>query len=253
MQQRNPLDIIDQELAKQRTVKSPGANKQMFLYLKAGHTALFRPLYELNKCLAMQKHDVYNESLQVASICATEIGQDCLYCFKAESEKNKRLTANYRIYLPIYVYKVVDENNEEVYQEEFDEYGTRTNKPLNGVRILELGSWGKIGYVLRFFRDYMKAAPITSADFSMFHVDPKSGGDKYFKMAERRKIAIDRRIAQITPQMETVREYVLSALPPSVFDDNQAMHYLNTQERIRDSQLETSDDDDLLPSNFTPF
>jgi hypothetical protein len=53
--------------------------------------------------------------------------------------------------------------------------------------------------------------------------------------------------------METVREYVLSALPPSVFDDNQAMHYLNTQERIRDSQLETSDDDDLLPSNFTPF
>lgn len=253
MQSKNPLDIIDQELAKQRTVKSPGANKQMFLYLKAGHTALFRPLYELNKCLAMQKHDVYNEALQVASICATEIGQDCSYCFKAESEKNKRLTANYRIYLPIYIYKVVDEQNEEVHEEVFDEYGARSNKPLNGVRILELGSWGKIGYVLRFFREYMKTAPITGADFSMCHVDPKSGGDKYFKLIERRKIIIDRRIVQIIPQMETIREYVLSALPPSVFDDMTAMHYLNEQERLKEQQPEVPEDDDLLPSNFTPF
>lgn len=252
MNKINPLDIIDQELARQKTVKTP-SSRQMFLYLKQGHTAIIRPLYELNKCLAMQKHDVYNESTQIASICAAEIGQDCFHCFKSESEKNKRLSANYRIYLPIYVYKVVDEDQSEVYYEDTDEYGARTSKPLQGIRILELGSWGKIGYVLRFFRDYMKSAPITGADFIMAHVDPGGGNAKYFKMSERRKIPIDRRISQIIPQMDAIREYILTALPPVVFDDNKAEDYLNTEQRKKDAQLEEPEDNDLLPNDFTPF
>lgn len=239
----NPLEIIDSELAKSRTVKSTG-NRQIFLYLKPGHTALIRPLYELNKCLPLLKHDVYeagNSNMQVTAICASEIEQDCLHCFNSENENNKKLTANYRIYLPIYVYKVVDEQNADVFQEEIDETGQKINRPIQGVKILELGMWGKISQVLQFFREYMKKAPITQADFSLYHID---GATKYFKLTEKRQKEMDSRIKSITPTLDVVKEYILLAYPPAAFTNEHAEKYLETVEE---------EDTDLLPNNFTPL
>lgn len=231
----NPLSIIDTELAK-ASAKSTGSNnkRQVFLYLKVGHTALIRPLYELNNCLALLKHDIYeanDKELQIASICAAEVDQECFFCLKAENEGNKRLLANYRIYLPIFIYNVKDESGSDVYDD--------SGNLLQGVKILELGAFGKIGDVLRFFRTYMKKDPITGSDFSYYHKEDDRNF-KTFELKEMRKKPINPKVQEIIPSLETIKQHVLEAYAPSILDDGKAEEY-----------MAESEVDDLLPTNFT--
>lgn len=240
MQKVNPLEIIDTELAKAQAKTEGKSNKRsVFLYLKPGHTALIRPLYELDKCLALQKHDVYSDELQVAAICAAEQDPtaDCFYCFKSANENNMRLSANYRIYLPIFIYNVTDEAKMIVSDE--------TGNPLQGVKILELGAFGKIGDVLRFFRTYMKTGKITQADFAYYHYHDEKSGYKTFKLKEQRAKEMSPKIKAIIPTLDVIKNHIIEAYTPQILDDTKANEYLN------DAEIEQPEEDELLPTNFT--
>lgn len=249
MNQMNPLDIIDAELKKASSVRHVTNKRPIFLYLKPKQKAFIRPLYTLSESIALKKHDVYNESNPIAAICAQEIDDDCYYCFL--SSNNKRLIANYRIYVPIYIYKVVGEEGNDIYYEEINQTtGIKEQKMLQGIRILELSSFGKTGAILDFFRKFMQQRgnlDITEYDFTYSHVD--NGQAKYFDMTMKRQSPMDTRIRNIIPPVHMIRTSILQSLPPSIFDDKQARDYLEKTEH----PVSKEEIDDNLNLTFTPF
>jgi hypothetical protein len=220
----NALDMIDQELAKaQEAAKARAAAKAqagkppLFLFFKPGHSARIRPLYNLSEALTLAKHDVYNDNpdLKVAAICAKEIGQPCQHCQTAAGG-NKKMTAGMRFYLPVYVYKVVDQDGNTITYNETDENGNKTPKPVQGIRVLELTSFGSIGAILKWFRTYVKDpdnnATITACDFTITQVG--SGQTKTFTVMPKAPKPIDPRLKAIIPPLDKVRARILETLPP---------------------------------------
>ncbi|GCE17568.1 hypothetical protein [Dictyobacter kobayashii] len=212
----NPLELIDAELSK---ASAPRVSKRpVFLFFKENHKALIRPLATLQQCLVFQKHNRFDQEPErrVNAICAAEVGAACVHC--AAMAQEKKLAPSMYFYLPIYVYGVVDQKTgEKVCYKEKNEVGEEVEKPLQGVRVLELTSFGTIGAVLKFFREFMKDgenAAITEHDFSITQLG--TGQGKTFVVMPKIARPLDSKIQQMTPTAERLRERLLEALPPAV-------------------------------------
>ena len=214
----NALDLIDQELAKAAAPKS--SNKRpIFLFLKENHKALVRPLYDLTDALVLSKHSKWNDDPQhrVNAICAKEEGNDCKFCGMVGDDK--KMAAQYHFYLPVYVYSVVDQSTgQKVTYKEKQEDGSEAERPVQGVRVLELTSFGTIGAVLKFFREYIKEeeAPLTSCDFSISQVG--AGQKKSFVCMPKAPKLMAPQIKELIPTPERLRERLLDACQPVIAD-----------------------------------
>lgn len=214
----NSLDLIDAELQKAAAPK-PSNKKPIFLFLKEKQKATIRPLYNLDQCLVMQKHNKFDQepTRWVNAICASEVAQQCANCAKVADDK--KLTANIFFYLPIYVYSVVDTVTgiTATYKEK-DEAGNETEKPIKGIRVLELSSFGTIGQVLKTLRGFMKdpdnGGTVTGNDFTLEQVG--AGQGKTFVVLPKNPKPIDPRIQAVIPTQDILRTRILEALPPAV-------------------------------------
>lgn len=214
----NALDLIDQELAKAAAPRTSG-KRPIFLFLKENHKALIRPLYNLTDALVLNKHSKWNDDPQhrVNAICAKEEGNDCKYCSMVGDDK--KMAAQFHFYLPVYVYNVTDQSTgQKVTYKEKQEDGSEAERPVQGVRVLELTSFGTIGAVLKFFREYIKEeeAPLTSCDFSISQVG--AGQKKSFVCMPKAPKLMAPQIKELIPTPERLRERLLDACQPVIAD-----------------------------------
>lgn len=214
----NALDLIDQELAKAAAPRTSG-KRPIFLFLKENHKALIRPLYNLTDALVLSKHSKWNDDPQyrVNAICAKEEDNDCKYC--AMVGDDKKMGAAFHFYLPVYVYSVIDQSTgQKVVYKERQENGSDVERPVQGVRVLELTSFGTIGAVLKFFREFMKEEemPLTGCDFSISQVG--AGQKKSFVCMPKAPKPMAPQIKDLIPTAERLRERLLDACPPVIAD-----------------------------------
>jgi hypothetical protein len=219
----NALDLIDKELARAAAPKT-SSKRPIFLFLKEGHKALVRPLYNLTDALVLNKHSKWNDDPQhrVNAICAQEEGNDCKFCRMVADDK--KMSAAFHFYLPVYVYSVVDQStSQKVTYKEKQEDGSEVERPVSGVRVLELTSFGTIGAVLKFFREFMKDednGPLTGYDFSISQVG--AGQKKSFVVMSKAPKPMDPRIKELIPTTEKLRERILDACQPVIADGAKA-------------------------------
>jgi hypothetical protein len=193
------------------------------LFLKENHKALVRPLYNLTDALALNKHSKWNSdpALRINAICAQEEGNPCKYC--AMVADDKKMSAAFHFYLPVYVYSVIDQKTgQKITFEETQEDGSKTAKPVSGVRVLELTSFGTIGAVLKFFREYIKEeeSPLTNCDFTITQIGVEK--NKTFVCMPKSPKPMDPRIKELIPTTEKLRERILDACQPVIADGAKA-------------------------------
>lgn len=214
----NPLDLIDSELHRAAQPRTTGNKKPIFLFLKEGHKATLRPLYDLSGCIVLSKHSKFDSDPErrVNAICANETGAECAHCATAKADK--KLQANVFFYLPVYVYQVVDQNTgQKITYKERDDNGNEQEKPVQGIRVLELSSFGTIGAVLKAFREWMRDednCKMTDCDFTLSQVG--QGQNKSFVLMPKAPKAMDDRLVRAIPSQEQVRARIIEALPPTL-------------------------------------
>lgn len=209
----NALDLIDSELTKAAQPR-PANKRPVFLYLKEGHKALIRPLVDLSKCIVLSKHSKYSPDAEsrVNAICASETEEPCQYCQQASNDK--KLTANIHFYLPVYVYRVVDATGATVTYKDSE---TQEDKPVQGVRVLEMARFGTVADILKFFRAFMQDednCSMTECDFALSQSG--SGQQKSFVIMPKAPKPMAEQIKAIIPTSDRLRERILEALPPVV-------------------------------------
>jgi len=215
----NPLDLIDNELAKAAAPK-PASKRPVFLFLKEGQKALVRPLYNLDQVIVLQKHNKFAPDAEnrVNAVCAAEIGKQCAYCQRAVDDK--KLNAHTVFYLPIYVYKVIDTHTGQTMTYKTVEDGSEVEKQIAGYRVLELTSFGTAGMILKAFRSYMRdpdsGGSITGCDFTIEQVG--SWQSKAFVVMPKTPTALASQIQAAIPGPDLVRERILEALSPAVVE-----------------------------------
>jgi hypothetical protein len=217
----NVLDLMDEEIAKADAPRSTG--KPIFLYLQPDQKFLIRPLFDLVDAVPLMKHNLWNDDpkKRINAICAKEEGKECLYCQQAS--ENKELVARLHFYLPIFVYKGVNQKTqEEVTFEETQEDGSKQTKPVKGFRVLELERRGSIGDVLKWIREFVRDeednCKITECDFS--YSQSGVGKKKSLLIQNKSPKPMSRELAEKakTIDSETVRTRVLEARPPFIVD-----------------------------------
>lgn len=218
----NALDLIDQQL--QKAAEAPkGKGKPIFLFLKEGHKAIIRPLYDLKDAIPLMKHNLWSEDpvKRVNAVCASELGKPCVYCKRAVDDK--KLTAQLHFYIPVHVYSVLDQNTGgKVTYKEKTEDGSEVTKIVQGPRLLELTSFGKVGKILKTFREYMRDEnlPISDLDWTITQVG--SGQQKDFvplpkapkPMADQLKDLLQR--DNFKP--DALKQKIIESLPPETSD-----------------------------------
>lgn len=220
----NALDQMNAELARAAAPK-PTNKKPLFLFLKEGHEAQIRPLYNLSDALIFRKHQKWSDDpdQRVNAICSAEIDGPCVYCEHAEHDK--KLKAGLFFYLPVYVYQVdqqiIDERSGRssvqcVTYKEKDDQGNEVIKNVAGIRLLELSAFGKAGDILKFFMKFLNKpssnGTITGNDFSFSQSG--QGTSKTFVLIPDGPTPMDPRIAKIIPSADAIRTRILETLPP---------------------------------------
>lgn len=216
----NALDLIDQQL--QKAAEAPKSKgKPIFLFLKEGHKAVVRPLFDLTNAIPLMKHNKYADdpSQRINAICASEIGKPCAYCQQAANDK--KLVANLHFYLPVYVQTVVDQKGETITYKERTEEGEVT-KAVQGPRFLELAAFGTIGKILKTFREYMRDEEISISELDWTITQVGKGQQKDFvtlpKAPRPMSDQLKRIIQQDSFKLDALKQKVLDALPPSTSD-----------------------------------
>jgi hypothetical protein len=213
------MGLIDSELQKAAEAPKTNGKRPLFLFLKENHKALIRPLYDLGQSLALNKHSKWSDdaSQRVNAMCAAEEAHPCGLCAKVENDK--KIEARIHFYLPAYVYSVIDTaTGEKITYKERQENGSEIEKPVSGVRVLELARFGTIAGVLKFFREYVRdEGPITGADFTI--TQQGSGQKKSFVTMPKAPRPMDEKIRALIPTHDRLRERLLEALPPVVAND----------------------------------
>lgn len=102
---QDPMAFLEEEMA-----KAPETGlKPFFFSIKAGEKALIRPLMNMNEYVLVNKHELFDNATKkfvARAICAKDLDLECQYCLDATN--NKKLTADKRFILPIYVHAVVN-------------------------------------------------------------------------------------------------------------------------------------------------
>lgn len=218
------MNLIHTEEERRAQPKQPAGNRRpLFLFFKPGHRALVRPLYNLPQAVVLMKHDKYSpeRSGRVNSICAAEEGKPCFYCLKVGNDK--KLAAKKMLYVPVYVYGVVDSSGVAVtYEEHVEGSEEKVTKPVKGVRVLELKLSGTEFAILSQFNNIAKDAEynhtITGCDFTI--TQSGSGQDKSFTATPKPPKAMPPQMSALIPDREHLRKLILEALPPFIADGN---------------------------------
>jgi len=216
----NALDLIDEQLQKAAAPKSTG--KPIFLFLKKDEKFLIRPLFDLKDCVVLMKHNLWSEdpNKRVNAICAKEEGKECLYCQQAQD--NKKLTPKLHFYLPIFVYRGINQKTQaEVTYEETQEDGSKVTKLVKGFRLLELAAFGTVGDILKWLREFVKDSDnckITECDFSLSQSG--EGTTKTFVLMNKAPKPMVEQLAKVaaTITMENIKARVLDARAPFIVD-----------------------------------
>ncbi len=238
----NVLNLIDEEL--NRASAPRASRKPVFLFLSEGYKALVRPLYNLDKMLALSKHSKWNDDpdYRVNAICAKEIGKSCGYCERAADDK--KLRASNFFYLPMYVYNVVDTHTGQHIT--YKDPETQEEKPIAGIRLLELSSFGRVSAILKFFMSFYKdpdnGHDIRVADFSI--EQSGSGPKKDFIIMVKTPAPMSAKLQAIKLTPEQVKQRILEACPPLVGDDGA----FGGAAGIESDAGEEDEDDDSAPA-----
>jgi len=229
------MDVIVSEMQKAKEAaenakkaKETSGKKPLFLWLKPGHKALIRPLYKMQNTITLSRHSKWNKDrdLNINSICASEIEKSCLYCEMAKDDK--MLKSKAIIYLPVFVYQIVDEKGNFVTYEETieNEKGDKikaTKEVRNTIRLLELSAFGVIGDVLQYFWKFPldpDNCQINECDFSIEQVG--EGQAKKFVIMHKNPKPMSDRLKAVASSVteEEMFKRIIDFCPPKVAEDN---------------------------------
>jgi len=129
---QDPMALLEEEMN-----KAPESGlKPFFFSIKSGEKALIRPLMNMNEYVLVNKHELFDNGSKkfvARAICAKDLELECQYCLDAAN--NKKLTADKRFILPIYVHAVVNvETGLPVTYKDQD----GNEQEVKGVRLLEM-------------------------------------------------------------------------------------------------------------------
>lgn len=129
----DPMALLDEEMNKASETRS---FKPFFFSIAKDEKALIRPLLNMPQYLLVNKHEFYNpgtNKFEVRAICARDVELECQHCIDAQT--NKKLSADKRFVLPIYVHAVINTKTGEqsIYETQDGE-----KLPVKGPRLLEM-------------------------------------------------------------------------------------------------------------------
>lgn len=223
------LSLIDQ--ATDRANAPRASRKPVFLFLKEGEKALIRSLVNLPQAIVLSKHNKWNDNREyrVNAICAKEIDKGCEHCMSAQELEDKKLKASPVIFLPVYVYGVINvKDGSKVTYTEKDEQGHESEpKNVSGFRVLELTLYGAAFSILQAFRAYIRdEGSITRCDFTIEQMG--SGQKKNFLTTPKAPKPVDPRIPAKASKIEEFRTAILGAIPPVTSAEHDAEDEFNT-------------------------
>jgi len=216
------LGMIDKATEKASAPKA--SRKPVFLYLAESQKALVRPMFNLTEALVLAKHNKWSENrdYRVNALCAAEVGKACEHCANAKELEDKKLNASSVLFLPVYVYNVINvKTGERVVYTEKDEHDKDVEKPVSGFRVLELPFFGRAFSILQALRAHIRdedGHDIRVCDFSIEQLG--AGQNKSFIVKEKPPQAIHPKIAAACPPLEKFREALLAACPPLVVTES---------------------------------
>jgi hypothetical protein len=223
------LSLIDK--ATDRANAPRASRKPVFIFLKEGEKVMLRPLVNLPQAIVMQKHNKWhdNRDYRVNAICAKEIDKGCEHCVNAQELEDKKLKASPVIFLPVYVYGVIDvKTGQKVTYTEKDEQG-KESEPKNvfGFRVLELPLYGAAFSILQSFRAYIRdEGSITQGDFT---VEQMGSGQKknFLTTPPKAPKPVSPAVIAKAPKIEEVRTAILGAIPPVISAEADAEDVFN--------------------------
>jgi hypothetical protein len=215
------LTLIDN--ATERANAPKASRKPVFLFLSEGQKALVRPLFNLTDAIVMPKHNKWSENKEyrVNAICGVEIGKECQHCESAKTLADKKLNASQVIFLPVYVYQVVEaKTGVKVTYVEKDDAGNETEKPISGFRVLELPLFGKAFNILQAFRSYMRDEDEHDIRVCDFVIEQNGAGqNKNFVVIPKAPKPVNPKITDHCPDITKFHEAILGACPPLIAGD----------------------------------
>lgn len=131
----DPMSVLDEEMNKQP--ENTGF-KPFFFSIAKDEKALVRPLLNMNQYVMVNKHEAWNQAagkFDVRAICAADLDLDCQHCVDAVTTGNKKLKADKRFILSVYVHAVINvKTGQQV------TYTDQEGKehPVSGPRLLEM-------------------------------------------------------------------------------------------------------------------
>lgn len=238
-------DLISKATARENAPRKSG--KPVFLFLKKGHKALIRPLFSLDEAITLPVHNKWSDTpdYRVNAICATEIGKPCLHCETAKELEDKKLNASPVIFLPVYVYSVIDTlTGAKVTYTEKDEHDNQVEKPVSGFRVLELSLFGKPLMILQALMSHERDEDvITSCDFSL--EQQGEGQKKNFLTNPKAPKPIDPRIKSACPDITKFHEAILGARPPAVASESPLAGVVEQSDSVASDEIEVNADDGI--------
>jgi hypothetical protein len=162
-----------------KKAKESGSRKPLFLWLSPGYKALIRPLFKMSDSPTLIRHEKWDpdRDLRINDICASELNpkKPCLHCQLA----NKSVKKKGIIFMPVYVYQLIDERGNIATYDEKQEDGSKIAKPIQEcVRLLELSAFGKVAVLWDYFWNFAKDPEhciITECDFTIRQVGEGTG------------------------------------------------------------------------------
>lgn len=251
----NALDLIDEQLQKAAAPKTSG--KPLFLFLKPDEKFLIRPLFDLKDCVVLMKHNLWSEdpNKRVNAICAQEEGKACLYCQQAQD--NKKLTPKLHFYLPVFVYKGINQKTQkEITYEETQEDGSKVTKPIKGFRLLELAAFGTVGDILKWLREFVKDednCKITECDFSLSQTG--EGTTKTFVLMNKAPKPMAKELVEkvATITAESVKARVLESRAPFIADSPLARGNRDTDPALEAVKVPQPATEEVLDDTIMDF
>jgi hypothetical protein len=234
-------DLINKATERANNPQPKKSGKPVFLFFKPGQKALIRPMFDLDNAITMQSHNKYNDNpeYRINAICAKEIGKPCQHCESAKELEDKTLRASDVIYLPVYVYQVIDVlTGKKITYTEKDDEGNQTEKPVTGFRVMELPPYGKPLAILQYFLSYERDDDlITTCDFSI--EQQGKGQVKNFLTSSKAPKPVNPKIQEACPGIDKFHEAILGARPPLVIGGT--VESVETDAPV----IEESTDDDI--------
>lgn len=194
-----------------------------------GQKLSFRPLYALDQSLLMLNHSIYNatNNTYTAAICAKEIGKPCEFCRQAEQEQDKKLKRALEpkksLMLPTFLHGI---------REQFELNGQwfaltakgedGNEKPITGLRILELTNFGAIEPVFSAIRRVHSGdqdEDIAPRDIRTLDMVMECHGvqtEKKLTLDKKDPSPMTAESKAAIPTRENLRAMILEARPPRV-------------------------------------